>query len=873
MADQIYYSVFTKQGLALLTEAIQNGTKLGITAMAFGDGGGSLPAPNDEFTSLINEVHRTQLNSLAPDPNNANWLRAEAIIASAIGGFNIRELGLYAGDILVAYSNYPATYKPNPSDGTARIMTFRMILQIDNVANFELVIDPDVVLATIQLVNQVKSEIIDYVQDVLKYHPRILTTIEDLEEIQADNGQAVYITYYNRDRIHNSGGIFIFNEEDQEINNFGTIINGWTRIGFEYLCPQMFGVTNNINEDFTENIRAMHEAANKLNIDVKYNGIKTLSIQANAQIIINTNVDFAGCTLKALNGIVESPYWDASVLKMFIVRDEQRIIKTFTINQTELLEGATRFTVPEDIIDGYVFLESNKQIGNRVGYTGRLYFKQPFAISRGGVLNYPLAEDLRNHTVTATYYAEPTKRWLVIKGLNADVTTFNNQCLLKIERNYVKLTEFSFESSVNNMNLSIDYLIWTEHVANFIFEDSIVVAPESVTNTSTYGLVNNYLANGYYKNIIGHGNATWGFCGSIFVNGLLIENCHFGRLDSHEGLFNWRILGGALYSSGLRYGWGGGFLEIESLNIYNNRSALVARPDYDNHFNGSISLRKIKFHLRNIEPSTGNPVKLLRYIYECEALGTTTLKQGTSDVIETKWADSILIEDIEFHHNKDADIVVCSVFSHDTIAASAKVYLPQSITIRNVRAVGNRILFTFNAKLHKHYPYLNNGYKTTRYIFENIESGIDSSTYSFIRKSTASETVADWTKPVFANFTIKNCKGITIWSAIPNAKFNIHDSEISAIRSHHTAATNQNIMLYNSTIKDTVTIQGTNKVGEFGAGAAKLCLYNVSIEDTCELNNVGLSIGTTVLKNIDIIINDAVTENDLFSGYKNSSYV
>ncbi|MFW2061932.1 phage tail protein [Acinetobacter ursingii] len=159
MAEQIYYSVFTKQGLALLTEAIQNGTKLGITSMAFGDGNGSLPIPNENFTSMVREVHRTQLNSLAPDPNNANWLRADAIIASATGGFNIRELGLYAGNVLVAYSNYPPTYKPNPSDGTARIMSFRMILQIDNTANFDLVIDPDVVLATIQSVNEVKDQI------------------------------------------------------------------------------------------------------------------------------------------------------------------------------------------------------------------------------------------------------------------------------------------------------------------------------------------------------------------------------------------------------------------------------------------------------------------------------------------------------------------------------------------------------------------------------------------------------------------------------------------------------------------------------------------------------------------------------------------
>ncbi|MBP8005497.1 MAG: phage tail protein [Acinetobacter sp.] len=153
MADQIYYSVFTEKGLELLTESIQNGTKLGITSMAFGDGAGYLPTPDPNFTSLVNEVHRTQLNSLAPDPNNKNWLRAEAIIASATGGFNIRELGLYAGDILVAYSNYPPTFKPNPADGTARIMTFRMVLQIDNVSSFELVIDPDVVLATIQYVN------------------------------------------------------------------------------------------------------------------------------------------------------------------------------------------------------------------------------------------------------------------------------------------------------------------------------------------------------------------------------------------------------------------------------------------------------------------------------------------------------------------------------------------------------------------------------------------------------------------------------------------------------------------------------------------------------------------------------------------------
>lgn len=188
MADQIYYSVFTQQGLALLTEAIQNGTKLGITSMAFGDGGGSLPEPQDSVTALVNEVYRTQLNSLAPDPNNANWLRAEAIIASAIGGFNIRELGLYAGDVLVAYSNYPATYKPNPSDGTARIMTFRMVLQIDNTANFDLVIDPDIVLATVQYVNEnlTDSKIKTWSGISLEKHNKVQKSILDFGGVEGD---------------------------------------------------------------------------------------------------------------------------------------------------------------------------------------------------------------------------------------------------------------------------------------------------------------------------------------------------------------------------------------------------------------------------------------------------------------------------------------------------------------------------------------------------------------------------------------------------------------------------------------------------------------------------------------------------------------
>lgn len=243
MAEQIYYSVFTKKGLELLTEAIRNGTKLGITSMAFGDGGGSLPVPNENFTSMVREVHRTQLNSLAPDPNNANWLRADAIIASATGGFNIRELGLYAGNVLVAYSNYPATYKPNPSDGTARIMSFRMILQIDNTANFDLVIDPDVVLATIQKVEDAKLEIYQNTVNTVQ-------SILDLLKLESLDGRVVNVDSYHAADYSlpiipaiEGGGQFRYVAALKNINDGGICINGWLRLKatYNYLTPEMFG--------------------------------------------------------------------------------------------------------------------------------------------------------------------------------------------------------------------------------------------------------------------------------------------------------------------------------------------------------------------------------------------------------------------------------------------------------------------------------------------------------------------------------------------------------------------------------------------------------------------------------------------------------
>lgn len=222
----LYHSLFTEKGLELLRESIQNGTKLGITHMSFGDGGGELPIPDATFTQMVNEIYRVELNRLAPSKENANWLEADGVISSAIGGFNIREVGLWAGETMVAYANYPPTYKPTGDQGTAQIKTIRIVLQIDNTANFELKIDASVVMATIQSVNEAKQQALDFTADQVKDRIKAVASISEL--IQIDNlydGLVVSVSSFHQGK-EVGGDLFRYVETiEKNLHDGGYIID------------------------------------------------------------------------------------------------------------------------------------------------------------------------------------------------------------------------------------------------------------------------------------------------------------------------------------------------------------------------------------------------------------------------------------------------------------------------------------------------------------------------------------------------------------------------------------------------------------------------------------------------------------------------
>lgn len=151
MADQNsqFMAILTAVGEARLANATALGVPWNITQLGVGDGNGAEPMPSRTQTALINERRRAPLNQLSIDPNNSSIVIAEQVIPEDIGGWWIREIGLYdeAGD-LVAVANCPPTYKPELAQGSGRTQVVRLNILVSSTQNIQLKIDPSVVLST-----------------------------------------------------------------------------------------------------------------------------------------------------------------------------------------------------------------------------------------------------------------------------------------------------------------------------------------------------------------------------------------------------------------------------------------------------------------------------------------------------------------------------------------------------------------------------------------------------------------------------------------------------------------------------------------------------------------------------------------------------
>ncbi|MFW9080399.1 phage tail protein [Pseudomonas sp. P2757] len=175
MAD--YYTLLTNAGIAYETACKAAGTPIKLTQISVGDGGeGGVYNPAATATELRREVWRGPLNALFQDEKNPSWLLAEVTIPPDVGGWYVREAGLWTDTgVLYAIVKYPESFKPVlATSGSGKEFYIRSIFETSNASLVTLLIDDTVVKAT-------RAWVAGYVADELakldaKQSVRVATT-------------------------------------------------------------------------------------------------------------------------------------------------------------------------------------------------------------------------------------------------------------------------------------------------------------------------------------------------------------------------------------------------------------------------------------------------------------------------------------------------------------------------------------------------------------------------------------------------------------------------------------------------------------------------------------------------------------------------
>lgn len=187
MVEQ-FYTITTQAGKAKIANASALGNKVNFTHFALGDGNGGYYNPTETQTALKKEVWRGNIGQIVVDENNPSWIVLETIIPAEVGGFTIREAGVFDDEgNLLAIGKYPETYKPLLENGSAKDLYIRMILEVSNTSVVNLKVDPSIILATKKDIDILSNRITKNESDILKNKSDIAelkqgsTTIEDLQ--------------------------------------------------------------------------------------------------------------------------------------------------------------------------------------------------------------------------------------------------------------------------------------------------------------------------------------------------------------------------------------------------------------------------------------------------------------------------------------------------------------------------------------------------------------------------------------------------------------------------------------------------------------------------------------------------------------------
>jgi hypothetical protein len=149
-----FYTLITKTGISKILDSQAKNTPLMLKTFAVGDGGDGYCEPDENQVQLINERFRGNISRIYTDTNYSNRLIVECAIPSTSGGYYIREVGIFDDSKnLFAVANIPESYKPVESEGSTRDFYIKIVVEIENLNDVNLIVDGNTALVSIDYLN------------------------------------------------------------------------------------------------------------------------------------------------------------------------------------------------------------------------------------------------------------------------------------------------------------------------------------------------------------------------------------------------------------------------------------------------------------------------------------------------------------------------------------------------------------------------------------------------------------------------------------------------------------------------------------------------------------------------------------------------
>ena len=175
-----FYTLLTNVGIAKFIAARASGNGVNLKTFKLSS---KVIVPNESMNALEEVVYESLINSKYVDKENTHYVHLECVVPSSVGGFEINSIGIYdeAGDLL-AVGNLPSTYKPLLEQGSAKELLIKVTMELKNASEVILELDPSVILASRDYVNEVKLEL------ELKIDEAIANFTEELKKYALKNG-------------------------------------------------------------------------------------------------------------------------------------------------------------------------------------------------------------------------------------------------------------------------------------------------------------------------------------------------------------------------------------------------------------------------------------------------------------------------------------------------------------------------------------------------------------------------------------------------------------------------------------------------------------------------------------------------------------